>query len=145
MTRSSSAGCPQKTFLRNIWDERGEEVECVSKEITRCLWEFKVTSDLTENKTQQMKRKDDGESRAVKRDSQRRNNQSTIRETRKERNAERRAGGKRQTAAWPFLSHPKAKSKPSMPSGKTQRMREGGQAWAESESAERSANCHVLF
>lgn len=82
-----------------------------------CEWgnytlSVRIQSNVRPDRKQETanERKDDGESRAVKRDSQRRNNQSIIRETCKER-----AGEKRQTAAWPFLSHPKAKSKPSMP------------------------------
>lgn len=31
----------EKKNLRDVWDERDEEVECVSEEITRCLNEFK--------------------------------------------------------------------------------------------------------
>lgn len=87
-----------------------------------CEWgnytlSVRIQSNVRPDRKQETanERKDDGESRAVKRDSQRRNNQSIIRETCKERDAKRRAGEQRQTAAWPFLSHPKAKSKPSMP------------------------------
>lgn len=67
------------------------------------------------------------------------------RETYKERDAVWRGEMKRQTAAWPFDSYPKAKSKPSMPSGKRWRMRKGRQTWAASESTARRANCPVLL
>lgn len=62
---------------------------------------MRIQSNVRPDRKQETanERKDDGESPAVKRDSQRRNNQSIIRETCKERDAERQAGEKRQTAA----------------------------------------------